>query len=141
MSNFITKPALTLKGLFAVAAVATAVVAMPSGPDFAFGVKSAHAAKMKPISKKDLKALCRRVGGEWHENSQTGVYYCLTKTHEVACYKYLSGLVVCWGNNRTVMVTPPTGRGKATGSQTTGRVTGQPSKTQRRTWSSKGVTR
>ena len=118
----------------------SAVVAMPSGPDFAFGVSPAYAGKIKPISKKKLKAICARVGGEWHENSRTGVYYCLTKTKEVACYKYISGSIVCWGGKRTVMVTPPTGRGKATGSQTTGRVTGQPRKTQRRTWSSKGVT-
>ena len=43
LTNFITKPALTLKALFTVASIATAVVAMPSGPNFAFGVSPAYA--------------------------------------------------------------------------------------------------
>lgn len=118
MTNFITKPALTLKALFTVAAVATAVVAMPSGPDFALGVSPAHAKPISPVSKKKLKGICKRVGGEWKEYPD-GTYSCSTKWNLVVCIKSDSR-TICDGVNRYQLVRPPNMTGKATAPKTTG---------------------
>ena len=120
MTNFITKPALILKALFTVAAVATAVVAMPSGPDFAFGVSPAHAKPIKKVSKKKLSGICKRVGGYWASDSKMGTYSCITDTAAVFCTKKGCKGTSFNPEDKDQKATPPNKTGKATGPKTTG---------------------